>query len=329
MPDNAVTEGSDANDQLITPSGGIDQDGDIGTTEALFGNEGDEGEEFVPSQIIETDESEGTEETGGDDEGTPKPFYTPEEMRELSEDQIDTSRIPPEMLPFYKALQGNFTRKHQALAEAIKQVKATPVDAPPQAPPQNLDEAFHRDPQGVLTEIDKTIGALARTATEKLDSEPMTALKAQNQVIRLQTLKDGYLRQLQQAQMHFHAVEAVRGEYLNDLSKIPDYDTKQTALAEFAVNELGFDPNELAMLVNPQYTGRMAGKMVHFINNAYDKVHGTSNSADNKQVKKTPNPLLSPKGITRLPSKDTSMSKLIRQAKETGDWTKVILAKGY
>ena len=44
-------------------------------------------------------------------------YYTPEEIQEIGIDKLDPNRIPPELLPWYKSMQADYTRKTQALAE--------------------------------------------------------------------------------------------------------------------------------------------------------------------------------------------------------------------
>ena len=54
---------------------------------------------------------------------TSKVPYTVEEMRALDVDHVDTSRIPPELLPFYKAMNAPVTRKSQEYSDRIRQLE--------------------------------------------------------------------------------------------------------------------------------------------------------------------------------------------------------------
>lgn len=66
-------------------------------------------------------------------------YYTPEEMKTLQVDGIDTSRIPPEMVPLYQAMQAPITRKSQELSEQMKTLEQgnPPLqEQNPQAPQQ-------------------------------------------------------------------------------------------------------------------------------------------------------------------------------------------------
>ncbi|WP_457641451.1 hypothetical protein [Persephonella sp.] len=50
-------------------------------------------------------------------------YYTAEEMKELGIDKLDPNKIPPELIPFYKSMQADYTRKTQALAQERKIVE--------------------------------------------------------------------------------------------------------------------------------------------------------------------------------------------------------------
>ena len=50
-------------------------------------------------------------------------YYTAEEMKELGIDKLDPNKIPPELVPFYKSMQADYTRKTQALAQERKLIE--------------------------------------------------------------------------------------------------------------------------------------------------------------------------------------------------------------
>jgi len=50
-------------------------------------------------------------------------YYTKEEIEQLGIGKLDPNRIPPELVPFYKSMQADYTRKTQALAEERKVVE--------------------------------------------------------------------------------------------------------------------------------------------------------------------------------------------------------------
>lgn len=59
--------------------------------------------------------TESQEEQGQEEEGNLEP-YTPEEVQELGIERLDPRRIPEELVPFYRSMQADYTRKTQALA---------------------------------------------------------------------------------------------------------------------------------------------------------------------------------------------------------------------
>ena len=50
-------------------------------------------------------------------------YYTPEEIKQIGIDKLDPNRIPPELLPWYKSMQADYTRKTQAVAEERRVVE--------------------------------------------------------------------------------------------------------------------------------------------------------------------------------------------------------------
>jgi hypothetical protein len=73
--------------------------------------------------------------------------YTPEEIRDIGLDNLDPKRIPTELLPFYKSMQADYTRKTQALKEKEKSLASQPQQPVEQSePPQpQMTEQQSRD----------------------------------------------------------------------------------------------------------------------------------------------------------------------------------------
>lgn len=97
-------------------------------------------------------------------EGEPQApsYYTPEEMRTLQVDGIDTSRIPPEMVPLYQAMQSPITRKSQELSQKLKTLGQG------QTPPQETQQPnVPQQPQGPSIDemaVDVTLNKLGLQA---------------------------------------------------------------------------------------------------------------------------------------------------------------------
>jgi len=63
----------------------------------------------------------------------PKPeYYTPEEIKDIGIEKLDPNKIPPELVPFYKSMQADYTRKTQAVREREKELET--LRSQPQAP---------------------------------------------------------------------------------------------------------------------------------------------------------------------------------------------------
>ena len=77
-------------------------------------------EETQTEEVEYEEEAEHEEVEETETEEVVADYYTPEEMRELSVDDINTSKIPPEMQALYKAMQAPITKKNQELAEKRK-----------------------------------------------------------------------------------------------------------------------------------------------------------------------------------------------------------------
>ena len=74
---------------------------------------------------LSDEEGEQSKEEEQPSEGEEKPqYYTKEEMQELGLEKLDPKRIPPELVPFYKSMQADYTRKTQALAQERKVIES-------------------------------------------------------------------------------------------------------------------------------------------------------------------------------------------------------------
>jgi len=82
-----------------------------------------EPEETDLEEISQADKTVTEEKETESAAGTGKVPYTPDEMKSLDFDQIDTSRIPDEMQPFYKAMQASYGKKTMTLAEQRKELE--------------------------------------------------------------------------------------------------------------------------------------------------------------------------------------------------------------
>src|SRR3990167_8502288 len=83
-----------------------------------------------------------------------KQYYTAEEMRTLDYANIDTSRIAPEFLPIYKALQVPVTKRQQELASLQKEMESRREQS---GMPTTVEEAYRQDPMTFMNKLDNVI----------------------------------------------------------------------------------------------------------------------------------------------------------------------------
>jgi len=108
----------------------FNQDEQVASEEVALGTE-EQSPEGTPSEDVNTPPAEASEEPT---------YYTPEEMKTLQVDGIDTSRIPPEMRALYQAMQSPITRKSQELSQMkrdLEQGQNAPLQEPTQSQQQN------------------------------------------------------------------------------------------------------------------------------------------------------------------------------------------------
>lgn len=249
---------------------------------------------------------------------TGKPLYTAEEMRSLDPTQIDTSRIPPEHLPFYKAMQSGYTKKYQEAAELRKQNEQ----------PKTIQEAFDRDPfetsERIRNEIkSKRLAIVNQEAVDPFSAE-VSGLK--RELALLQNMRDDFDNQMIGKVRNNTAVERARVDADTAVRKaIPDFDSKVEKLTNFAVETGGFSIEEINQLIDPAVMGPMAVKMRLAINKLFDMVNA-GKSADTKIVKKSPSALERPgsggsetKAASNFSAmKDDDFETLIQKAKYGG-----------
>lgn len=102
--------------------------------------ESGEGEE-ENSEEEEAQEKATATEQEAEDNTTVEPenkYYTLDEIKELGIDKLDPKKIPEELVPFYKSMQADYTRKTQKVAdikkkalELVKQVAVKPLQSLP------------------------------------------------------------------------------------------------------------------------------------------------------------------------------------------------------
>jgi len=139
-PDGKLVIDGEAYDMEETGDAGEQPETDSREEE---GKEPSEAAQEKPGTPEDVPEETGTEEPEG------QPQYTPEEIREIGLDKLDPKRLPPELLPYYKSLQGDYTRKTQQLADERRILEAAKAkgqaepaeEAPGERQPETLQQA--------------------------------------------------------------------------------------------------------------------------------------------------------------------------------------------
>lgn len=65
-----------------------------------------------------------------------KKYYSPDEIKDIGIEKLDPNKIPPELVPFYKSMQADYTRKTQAVREREKELEALRSQPQPEVHPE-------------------------------------------------------------------------------------------------------------------------------------------------------------------------------------------------
>jgi len=278
-----------------------------GTTEEVapteeVSSEASTDEELTTEQLEESAEAEVAPQV------TPqgKPYYTAEEMKNLDPEIVDTTRIPTEYVPFYKAMLAGFTKNQQKkMAEIQKQALKEPVPAQTATKPSTIYEAFDQNPQQVLTDVRNAI-------YQKKEADPFDP-----DIIKLEKMRDELVERGMQQQAQKAEIERVVNQVNTLIAKeIPDIETKRDSLNEFA-GELGLSMEELNTLTNPVYLGPLAAKLAIALNKAYNMRNQATDARKNlekKKVKTAPKVLEPGKGFKTAKEEEHTAERAIATA---------------
>ncbi|MEW6095368.1 MAG: hypothetical protein AB1567_02410 [bacterium] len=275
--------------------------------------EGNQPEALPEANLVEPETSVADQQAETKEE---KSYYTPEEMSNLDPAKVDTSRIPPEHLPFYKAMQSGWNEKYMSLAEERKAFekeqeafKAQQV----QAQPKSLEEAYFQNPVEVLGYLDNQIVAKQQEG----DIE---------EVNKLINVKLNLIAQRQQYLENIAKQREEEGRIIADIkAQIPDFEIKASKIGEFAKKELGLTEDDILTLTNPRL-GRTSVRLITAISKVYDLY----NADKNLQKKEVPLSNLNIQPAGTIGKYSPNLTSLLEKAKTSGteeDWSAYILAK--
>ena len=278
------------------------------TTEDLFGKQPANPEDAeTPTPEVEDKEPQGKE------------FYTPEEMRGLDPDNVDTSRIPEEMLPFYKSMLAPITKKSQQLSEALK--KAEKRDEPREKPKTVL-EHYKQDPEGTVGLINDEI--------KRLKSEIRKA-RRDSDFDQLETLEDEYDRWrdtreelIREDNKNLQKAFNTERNIQRALQSIPNYEEKRQAIVNFLM-ERGFDEDEANDIADIS-KGKTSQKVAKLLIDVVDAQNADQTIAQ-KQVKEKPSPLGRPGSSDLKKDDEFNYQEEFEKAKKSGDWSAILRYK--
>jgi hypothetical protein len=131
-------------------------------------------------------------------------------------------------------------------------------------------------------------------------------------------LRDRRVRQLTEQASSQSKVQETVNELLR---RVPDIDTKQYELREFAIEYMGMSPQEVDYETSIQHNGMNAVKTIARINTAYDKLMATKRAKAKAKARKVK--VEKPGG--GFQKQTVSRQELIAQAKKTGNWRALLL----
>ena len=254
-PDNQVTEPGNEADNLekTTPTPSLDADGNI----------------TKPIEEVH--------------------FYTADDLKSIPIERLDPNRVPEQAKLYYEAglrekkgLQAEFTRKSQELSQMRSGNQ-----------PRSLEEAFDRDPSGVLDrigqEIDQREIQLANI-DQMLDPDNAKLLRVE--IARLRSLDRNLNQRGIGMQRQAEQGNAIIADTMSEVRKsIKDYDSKRADIEKFAMEELEYTEQEIGLMTDPRIVGKaMAIKNFKAINALFEKSEAFK-TAEKKLSKPKPNQL--------------------------------------
>lgn len=267
----------------------------------------------------EADHNHHTEYTEGTPATVVKQPYTPEELGEILRQEdfssIDTSRLTDEGKAIMKSMQSGLTPKLQEAAELrreMEQLRQEMQAAKPQEQPKDIYEAYDRSPTEVMGTINGEIQRL-------INEDPVANARS---IEELREVKNELvLRDVQKVQTERTQNLEVQRVTQAVFKAVPDLAQKQQALQKFAIEVMGYSPQELAQETNPAVAGDGAVRTIVRINNAYDRFNATA-TVKQKEVK--PQPTEVEKGGAGFEAPQGNYNDVLRNAKKTGDFSQLI-----
>lgn len=273
-------------------------------------------------------------------------YYTPEEFSELLKKGsvfIDRNRVSPEQLVYFdatlereKAMQADYTRKTQEIAERQKQLEEQRL-----SPEEKFTREFFANPLKVRRDVENTISSLdlqEADALEEMNYQKVREIRSQKALIR-KVLADAE-EKLAQSQYQINSAANIDMAFQKEIIKdIPDfYNGKQEQLTKYLHSE-GVDPRVQALFANPvildyllkthgitDVDGVTASKqIIKAVNSAFMRANA-GNTANQKEIKKPPYTGTSGAGVIGGNNASAAREKALKEG-DIGSWADYLLAK--
>lgn len=245
-----------------------------------------------------------------------KQYYKPEEMRSLKLEELDSSRIPLEMKPWYDSMRSAQTKSSQELATQRKQLEEQSrqfqdwqrQNQVQQNPREAAYKAYLQNPQAFINALHQQIDSL--DATDPLDETKYP--EARKTIRALEKMKDEFVLRGQYESEYNRNLTSIEAQTNLDILKdVPDYEKKAPKLREFAESKLKVSNDLVNLLINPKVFGKYTPEIVRAINIMYDIVN-----VEKKIKGKEPNKIESP-GSGFSENKDAKMRDVLGELKKS------------
>ena len=273
--------------------------------------------EEVEYEVEETteDEDEAVEETVQEvkQPKQSKKLYTPDEIKQILRDKdfsgIDTSRLSEEGQAVMRAMQAGLTPKLQETAELkreLGEIRNLIKESAPKPEPKDIYEAYDQDPQKTMDFVNGRIKEMINQGADIHEIEKVREVREQLRERRV-------LKMQEQATGNSSMQQSVNAL----LRAVPDIETKQVELRDFAINFMGMTPEEVQYETSIQSRGMDAVKMIARINAAYEKVNAGKRAKAKAKAKTTK---VEKPGAGFQSQPTTTERDLFKKGAKTGQW---------
>lgn len=244
-------------------------------------------------------------------------FYTPEEIQQIGIDKLDPNKIPPELVPFYKHMQADYTRKTQELSNKSKdlETKIAELNNPkPQEAPKVEVPTQQVDPTQQQRQYYEHVFNIARENVEKALGQPFDEISTLHQV----ALAD------EVASIKAYVVqEQMRQQQLNQVIGKYSIDPEWQAIQEYSKKVLNTLPYEHSFVIRQRLESGDIGFLDQFLTTSREEYYKTKNPTPPQTIQTTVKPVVKPPvveaagtGVTTPDLKNFDTKKLGRMTND-------------